>query len=257
MAWQFVSSYGSGASSTRRHTSGLQVNDIVLNLSKKWIWAYIHLTNANIGVIWTWREIVFEYSFHMQKLGELLLELLSEALGLKPDHLKEMECTKGISLACYYYPPHVQSPISHLEPVSTLIQTSLQSFYNINQLVGCKFFITINGLCSSLSWLLGDQHRWSFPGTVNIQINKFTFEHIACANGLLTYWHMVFCIECLFWKTRDRISKPTHVRGRHRCLLSTFLTSLKWGCLWFICQYIHISIYQWIWLIFSSAISSL
>lgn len=41
----------------------------------------------------------------MQKLGELLLELLSEALGLKPDHLKEMECTKGISLACYYYPP--------------------------------------------------------------------------------------------------------------------------------------------------------
>ncbi|KAH7690467.1 Iron/ascorbate family oxidoreductases protein [Dioscorea alata] len=51
------------------------------------------------------REIVFEYSFHMQKLGEVLLELLSEALGLKPDHLKEMECAKGIGLACHYYPP--------------------------------------------------------------------------------------------------------------------------------------------------------
>ena len=41
----------------------------------------------------------------MQKLGEVLIELLSEALGLKSDHLKDMECTKGIGLACHYYPP--------------------------------------------------------------------------------------------------------------------------------------------------------
>ncbi|KAH7690463.1 Iron/ascorbate family oxidoreductases protein [Dioscorea alata] len=51
------------------------------------------------------REIVFEYSFHMKKLGEVLLELISEALGLKPDYLKEMECGKGIGVACHYYPP--------------------------------------------------------------------------------------------------------------------------------------------------------
>ncbi|KAM0949655.1 putative oxoglutarate/iron-dependent dioxygenase, non-heme dioxygenase domain-containing protein [Dioscorea sansibarensis] len=51
------------------------------------------------------REIVFEYSFHMQKLGEVLLELISEALGLKPDHLKEMECARGTGVACHYYPP--------------------------------------------------------------------------------------------------------------------------------------------------------
>ncbi|XP_039119838.1 1-aminocyclopropane-1-carboxylate oxidase homolog 1-like [Dioscorea cayenensis subsp. rotundata] len=51
------------------------------------------------------REIVFDYSFHMKKLGEVLLELLSEALGLKPDHLKEMECAHGIVAACHYYPP--------------------------------------------------------------------------------------------------------------------------------------------------------
>ncbi|KAJ0967286.1 hypothetical protein J5N97_024203 [Dioscorea zingiberensis] len=51
------------------------------------------------------REIVFEYSSRLHKLGEVLFELLSEALGLKPDHLKEMECTKGINLVCHYYPP--------------------------------------------------------------------------------------------------------------------------------------------------------
>ncbi|KAH7690472.1 Iron/ascorbate family oxidoreductases protein [Dioscorea alata] len=51
------------------------------------------------------REIAFEYSFHMKKLGEVLFELISEALGLKPDHLKEMECAQGIGIACHYYPP--------------------------------------------------------------------------------------------------------------------------------------------------------
>ncbi|KAH7690468.1 Iron/ascorbate family oxidoreductases protein [Dioscorea alata] len=50
-------------------------------------------------------EIAFEYSFHMKKLGEVLFELISEALGLKPDHLKEMKCAEGIGVACHYYPP--------------------------------------------------------------------------------------------------------------------------------------------------------
>lgn len=38
------------------------------------------------------------------KLGITLFELLSEALGLKPDHLKEMECAEGLIIAGHYYP---------------------------------------------------------------------------------------------------------------------------------------------------------
>jgi len=38
------------------------------------------------------------------KLGSLLLELLSEALGLHPNHLKEIGCGEGLSLFCHYYP---------------------------------------------------------------------------------------------------------------------------------------------------------
>ncbi|KAG5059542.1 hypothetical protein JHK87_000571 [Glycine soja] len=39
-----------------------------------------------------------------QVLGNLLFELLSEALGLKPDHLKDMDYAKGHLIFCYYYP---------------------------------------------------------------------------------------------------------------------------------------------------------
>ncbi|XP_050216340.1 1-aminocyclopropane-1-carboxylate oxidase homolog 1-like [Mercurialis annua] len=51
------------------------------------------------------RDILMEYSKEIMKLGNLLFELLSEALGLKPNHLKEMECEKGFLVGCHYYPP--------------------------------------------------------------------------------------------------------------------------------------------------------
>lgn len=48
---------------------------------------------------------MLEYSTRMMKLGELIFELLSEALGLQPNHLKELDCTKSLSLLSHYYPP--------------------------------------------------------------------------------------------------------------------------------------------------------
>ncbi|XP_059630130.1 1-aminocyclopropane-1-carboxylate oxidase homolog 1-like [Cornus florida] len=51
------------------------------------------------------RDSIFEYIKDASKLGDTLFELLSEALGLKPDHLtKDMECSKGRSIVCHYYP---------------------------------------------------------------------------------------------------------------------------------------------------------
>ncbi|PHU21706.1 hypothetical protein BC332_06813 [Capsicum chinense] len=50
------------------------------------------------------RKASLEYINHVTKLADILLGLLSEALGLKPDHLKETECGKGQTLACHYYP---------------------------------------------------------------------------------------------------------------------------------------------------------
>ncbi|PIA28373.1 hypothetical protein AQUCO_07000002v1 [Aquilegia coerulea] len=50
------------------------------------------------------RKIFPEYSKHVMGLGTRLLELISESLGLNPNHLKDMDCAKGLSVAGHYYP---------------------------------------------------------------------------------------------------------------------------------------------------------
>jgi isopenicillin N synthase-like dioxygenase len=51
------------------------------------------------------RDILLEYGKYMMNLGTLLFELLSEALGLNPNHLKDMDCAEGLIALCHYYPP--------------------------------------------------------------------------------------------------------------------------------------------------------
>ncbi|KAK4266104.1 hypothetical protein QN277_027074 [Acacia crassicarpa] len=50
------------------------------------------------------RDILLEYGKHIMKLGTLLFELLSEALGLNPNHLKDMDCAEGLLALGHYYP---------------------------------------------------------------------------------------------------------------------------------------------------------
>ncbi|PIA25971.1 hypothetical protein AQUCO_10200027v1 [Aquilegia coerulea] len=52
----------------------------------------------------TCRKIYPEYSKHVTGLGTKLLELISEGLGLDPNHLKDMGCAEGLSIAGHYYP---------------------------------------------------------------------------------------------------------------------------------------------------------
>ncbi|XP_023748981.1 1-aminocyclopropane-1-carboxylate oxidase homolog 1 [Lactuca sativa] len=50
------------------------------------------------------RDSTVDYLNHLKNLVDTLFELLSEALGLEPDHLKRLECEKSRTLACHYYP---------------------------------------------------------------------------------------------------------------------------------------------------------
>ncbi|KAL4637879.1 hypothetical protein ACB092_03G109500 [Castanea dentata] len=52
----------------------------------------------------TCRDIIISYSEHVKMLRLTLLELLSEALGLKPNHLIEMGCAAGHNFVCNCYP---------------------------------------------------------------------------------------------------------------------------------------------------------
>ncbi|CDO99213.1 unnamed protein product [Coffea canephora] len=50
------------------------------------------------------RDILMEYTEQMRKLGTALFELLSEALGLKSDHLVGMDCAEAQAVLSHYYP---------------------------------------------------------------------------------------------------------------------------------------------------------
>lgn len=51
------------------------------------------------------RETMIEYIKQVTMLGGTLMELLSEALNLKQNHLQDMQCGHGRTLVCQYYPP--------------------------------------------------------------------------------------------------------------------------------------------------------
>ncbi|KAJ0717107.1 putative deacetoxyvindoline 4-hydroxylase [Helianthus annuus] len=50
------------------------------------------------------RDIQIEYSNQVLKLGGLLFRLISEALGLKPSYLGDLDCDKGLAFFGHCYP---------------------------------------------------------------------------------------------------------------------------------------------------------
>jgi isopenicillin N synthase-like dioxygenase len=57
-------------------------------------------------------DALFEYAQQVKNLGNTLFELLSEALGLKPSYLTDIDCNQGQIILCHYYPPCPQPELA-------------------------------------------------------------------------------------------------------------------------------------------------
>ncbi|KAL7610434.1 hypothetical protein Lser_V15G13981 [Lactuca serriola] len=58
------------------------------------------------------RDIQIEYSNQVMKLGSLLFRLISEALGLNANHLRDLDCDKGLAFLGHCYPPCPQPDLT-------------------------------------------------------------------------------------------------------------------------------------------------
>ncbi|CAM9000572.1 unnamed protein product [Rhodiola kirilowii] len=57
-------------------------------------------------------DILIEYAEEVMKLGKVLLELFSEALGLEPNYLIDIDLAKGLAVLGHYFPPCPQPELT-------------------------------------------------------------------------------------------------------------------------------------------------
>ncbi|WOG83246.1 hypothetical protein DCAR_0102421 [Daucus carota subsp. sativus] len=101
-----------------------------------------------------------EYLSHILELGDTLIELFSEALGLEVDHLKAMECTKGHNTVCgHYYPACPQPELTtgiRKHSDSTFITILLQDQIGGLQILHGDTWVDVEPIAGALVVNVGD-----------------------------------------------------------------------------------------------------
>ena len=107
----------------------------------------------------TYRDMLVEYSKQVMKLGKLLFELLSEALGLKPSHLNDIDCSEGLVMLGNYHPA---CPLSELTLASSkhadndFLTLLLQDYIRGLQVVHHNMWIDLLPVSEALVVNIGD-----------------------------------------------------------------------------------------------------
>ncbi|KAL9324160.1 hypothetical protein ACSQ67_009017 [Phaseolus vulgaris] len=123
------------------------------------------------------RDVIMEFSKQGQVLGSLLFELLSEALGLMPNHLEDMDCAKGHLILSHYYPSCPQPELtmglsSHTDP--DFLTVLLQDHIGGLQVLVQNQWIDVPPIPGALVVNIGDLLQASY--TQIVLSNSFTHQ---------------------------------------------------------------------------------
>jgi isopenicillin N synthase-like dioxygenase len=131
----------------------------------------------------------------MMNLGTLLFELLSEVLGLNPNHLKDMDCAEGLVALCHYYPPCPEPELTlgttkHSD--TDFLTVLLQDHIGGLQVLYENKWIDIKPVPGALIVNVGDLLQVSFLYSyVHITIYKKLFVMYHYHNEQNSTWHLL------------------------------------------------------------------
>ncbi|PIA36458.1 hypothetical protein AQUCO_03400382v1 [Aquilegia coerulea] len=159
------------------------------------------------------RDITIEYTKHVKNLGDILFELLSEGLGLKPDFLKQMKCAEPCNVVCNYYPPCPEPELTfgsplHTDPVflTILLQENIAGLQVLHQ----DSWVDVNPIPGAFVVNIGDLLQIISNDTLKSVKHRVLVNHMTPRVSVACFLTTLYNATNPFGPIKELITKDKH-----------------------------------------------